>query len=72
MSYFTGGLAILDNPGFQSGDTFNNSQYLSGNLFWDPGNGARFGAEYTWGRRENKDDNSGIANRVSIIVYYDF
>jgi hypothetical protein len=71
-SYFTGGFAAILNKFHQEDSAFSNAQYVSGNLFWDPGSGARVGLEYTWGRRENKDKRDGIANRIAFILYYDF
>jgi hypothetical protein len=71
-SYFTAGLVYVDNKDFETDDAFHSSQYLSGNIFWEATAGTRFGAEYTWGRRENKSGDDGIANRVSFIIYYDF
>jgi len=71
-SYFTGGFATILNKSYQEDSAFSNAQYVSGNLFWDPGYGARVGLEYNWGRRENKDKRDGIANRIAFILYYDF
>ena len=71
-SYFTGGLVSILNKVYEEDSVFSNAQYVSGNLFWDPGAGARVGVEYTWGRRENKDKQDGFANRIAFILYYDF
>jgi hypothetical protein len=72
FSYITIGVTKVINKDFQSDDTFSISNYISGNLFWEGITGIRTGIEYSWGRRENKNGESGNANRFSFIVYYDF
>jgi len=71
-TYFTVGLTNVLNKDFQPDNAFNNSQYLSANLFWDVTAGTRLGLEYAFGRRVNKNNDNGTANRFSFIVYYDF
>ena len=72
FSYLTVGLTYVKNAEFETGDAFSNSQYLAGNLFWEPLPGRRVGLEYNWGRRENKNGEDGNANRVSFSIVYDF
>lgn len=57
------GYVDSDNPEFASGDTFDNTQYVAADLIWNPFKMTTFGAEYLWGRRENKDGEDGDANR---------
>ncbi|HGY55790.1 MAG TPA: hypothetical protein ENK44_08820 [Caldithrix abyssi] len=71
-SYFTAGLVKVVNKDFQPGDAFSLSRYISVDLFWEASPGVRLGVEYSWGQRVNKNDESGTANRLSSIVYYDF
>jgi hypothetical protein len=71
-SYFTAGLTDVRNKDFQPPDAFNYSQYISINLFMEATPEVRGGLEYTFGRRVNKDDKKGTANRFSFIFYYDF
>jgi hypothetical protein len=71
-SYVTFGMTLVNVKDYQPDDAFDNSMYLSGNLFWEPMEETRLGVEYAWGRRENKNGESGTANRISFIIYYDF
>lgn len=71
-SYFTAGVTNIINKSFQPPDFFNYSIYFSGNLFWITKFGTRAGVEYTFGNRVNKNGESGNANRISFIFYYDF
>jgi len=57
------GYVNSDNPGFASGDTFDNTNYVAADLIWSPYKNVTLGVEYLWGRRENKDGASGTANR---------
>ncbi len=57
------GYVNSDNPGFVSGDTFDNTNYVAADLIWNPYKKVDVGVEYLWGRRENKDGASGTANR---------
>ncbi|TRX72124.1 DcaP family trimeric outer membrane transporter [Carboxylicivirga sp. M1479] len=72
FSYFTPGLTYMPPYSYQPDDTFVFSGYFSGNVFWNVNPGIRVGGEYSFGSRINKDDQKGIANRISFIVYYDF
>jgi len=57
------GYVNSDNPGFVSGDTFDNTNYVAADLIWNPYKKVTLGVEYLWGRRENKDGASGTDNR---------
>ena len=72
QSTLTGGLTAVDNHRFQPDDAFKNSLYTSATFFYRLDKGVRLGAEYTWGRRENKDSEVGIASRLSTAAYFDF
>lgn len=71
-SYFTAGITNIINKNFQADDFYNYSGYFSGNLFWNTRYGTRVGVEYAFGNRENKNGESGNANRISFIFFYDF
>ena len=45
FSYLTVGLTYVRDADFETGDAFSNSQYLAGNLFWEPYPGRRVGLE---------------------------
>ena len=66
------GFVNSDNPGFVSGDTFDNTQYAAVDLIWAPFKKTAFGAEYLWGQRENEDGASGTASRFLFSSRFDF
>lgn len=66
------GYVNADNPEFVSGDTFDNTNYVAADLIWSPYKMITIGAEYLWGRRENKDDASGTGNRFLFSSRFDF
>jgi hypothetical protein len=66
------GYVNADNPGFVSGDTFDNTNYVAADLIWSPYKTTTIGAEYLWGRRENKDGASGTGNRLLFSSRFDF
>jgi NAD(P)-dependent dehydrogenase (short-subunit alcohol dehydrogenase family) len=48
------------------------NMYQTGNFIWAPSKTTTIGAEYLWGRRENKDGASGTANRFLSSSRFDF
>jgi hypothetical protein len=58
------GYVNADNPGFLSGDTYDNTNYVAADLIWNPFKQVDIGIEYLWGRREDKDGASGTSNRI--------
>jgi hypothetical protein len=66
------GYVNSDNPGFASGDTFDNTNYVAADIIWSPYKLTSFGIEYLWGRRENEDGESGAANRFLFSTKVDF
>ena len=66
------GLSDINNRSFQPDTDFNNSYHALLNLFWDPVEGARLGLEFAHGKRVDKGGDSGYANRLSLLMYYDF
>lgn len=71
-SYIVAGIAGIDNPTFQPGSAFKLSYSLHINTFFAISSGARLGVEAIYGRRVNKDWNSGDALRLNLLAYYDF
>ena len=72
FSYLTVGLTNVINKNFQPTEALSFTQYVSTGLLWEPIEGTRVGLEYSFGRRINKNDDKGNANRISFIVHYDF
>jgi len=72
VSHITVGITNVLNEGYQGGDGFHTSQYVSANLPWDAAAGTRVGLEYSWGRRVNTNGSGGTASRPAFIASYDF
>ena len=66
------GVAAITNHDFQEADAYSHSYNALLNLFWDPIEGARLGIEFANGRRFDFGGSSRRANRVSMLMYYDF
>jgi hypothetical protein len=66
------GMAAITNKDFQPDDAYSYSYNALLNVFWVPVDGARVGLEYANGQRFDKGGSRGIANRLSILLYYDF
>ena len=66
------GASYIDNLDFQVEEAFNYSYNGLVNVFWVPVSGARLGIEYANGQRVDKGNQRGVANRISILLYYDF
>ncbi|HMS32724.1 MAG TPA: DcaP family trimeric outer membrane transporter [Ignavibacteria bacterium] len=68
----TVGITRIVNIDSQPGDAFKVSYYASGNLFMYFAKTLNIGIEYSYGKRINKNDQSGDANRISFISILDF
>jgi len=66
------GVAAISNLDFQLPDEYNYSYNALVNVFWQPVDGARIGIEFNHGRRVNINKDSGKANRISFLLFYDF
>jgi hypothetical protein len=66
------GMAMIPNKDFQKDEAYNYSYNALLNIFWAPVDGARVGVEYANGQRFDKGPLRGMANRVSMLIYYDF
>jgi hypothetical protein len=60
------------NTSFQEDSAFHSGQYASVNLLFTPTSRLLFGAEFLWGRREDKDGLSGDDYRVQFTAHYSF
>jgi hypothetical protein len=66
------GMAAITNKDFQPDDAYSYSYNALLNVFWMPVDGARVGIEYANGQRFDKGGSRGMANRFSLLLYYDF
>jgi hypothetical protein len=66
------GMAAITNKAYQPSDAYSYSYHALLNVFWVPVDGARVGVEFANGQRFDKGGSRGIANRLSILIYYDF
>jgi len=66
------GYAKIFNKDYQQELDFRESLSFSLDAFWHIYEGTRLGAEYSYGKRYDKNFNSGKAARVSVLFYYDF
>ncbi len=62
----------VDNTNFQASDAFKLGEYASANLLWAPDPHILMGAEYLWGRRADKNGQSGDDSRVQFSFKYSF
>jgi len=66
------GMAAITNKVYQPDNAYSYSYSAMLNVFWQPADGARLGLEYAYGKRVDKGGNNGNANRLSMLLYYDF
>lgn len=62
----------MGNKPYQSGTSFDSSQYYSANLIWNPAGSLNVGAEVLYGRFKTFDGNSANDTRIQMSVQYDF
>ncbi len=63
--YNSGG---VDNQEGQAGGSIHRVDYVAANLIWQVAPGTMAGFEYLWGKRMDKDDASGSANRLQFSI----
>ena len=52
--------------------TYRYAQYVVGNLFYNITKDCQIGIEYLYGRRVDRDDSRGHANRLNAAIQYNF
>jgi len=57
---------------FQEDSSYNSTTYVSANLIYFPTQNARFGIEYLWGQRQNKDGSVGSASQIQLSTRFSF
>ena len=62
----------MNNKSFQAPTSFDNSQYYSLNLIWNPAGSLSVGGEVLYGRFKTLDGNSANDTRIQMSVQYDF
>lgn len=71
-SNFTLSWIDVDNYEYQDDGDYNKTWRASANLIYFPTQNLRIGAELLWGRRENKDGNTGTAKQLQVSARYNF
>ena len=65
------GFAQVNNTNYQPGSIFHKSNYMAGNLIWNPFGSLNVGAEYLYGWVDRKDNSSANAPRIMFSAKYD-
>ena len=60
------------NHGYYSEDEYKFGQYIFGNIFYSLTPRCRIAAEYLYGTRKNMSNERNHANRVNVMVQYNF
>lgn len=66
------GFLQVQNTAFQPGPTFHESNYMAGNLIWNPFGSLTVGTEFLYGWRVNKNNATGNAPRIMFSAKYNF
>lgn len=69
---FVYGMVNFKMEDYFAGNTFKFGQYIALNTFFSTFEGLKLGVEYTYGYSENKNEQTGNANRFAFTMYYDF
>ncbi len=69
---FTAGTSYIKGFDFEPDDSFLSSKYFAGNIFYNPIETIRLGAELTTGSRTNIDQQKGHSTRFSLLASFDF
>ncbi len=69
---FTAGSSYIKGFDFEPDDSFLSSKYFAGNIFYNPIETIRLGAELTTGSRTNIDKQKGQSTRISLLASFDF
>ena len=65
------GFAQVNNTAYQSGSTYHKSNYVAGNLIWNPFGSLNVGTEFLYGWVRKKDNSSANAPRIMFSAKYD-
>jgi hypothetical protein len=65
------GFAQVNNTAYQSGSTYHKSNYVAGNLIWNPFGSLNVGTEFLYGWVKKKDNSSANAPRIMFSAKYD-
>ncbi len=71
----TGGYSMVrveHKHGYLSDNDYRQGQYIFGNVFYNVSSRFRLAAEYLYGTRKNMDTDKNHANRVNLMVQYNF
>jgi len=71
-STFAYGVEEVDNLSSQPNDAYHRGTYALVNLGYKAFTRMNIGLEYTWGEHENKDGQTGKANRINLAFNYGF
>jgi hypothetical protein len=63
---------VEKNNGYYSPDEYKRGTYIFGNVFYRVTDNFTLAAEYLHGGRKNMDGLKGDANRVSVMLQYNF
>jgi hypothetical protein len=65
------GFVQVNNTAFQPGSTFHKSDYVAGNLIWNPVGSLNVGSEFLYGWVTNRDNSTRNAPRIMFSAKYD-
>ncbi len=65
-------VTVCKKNGYFSDDEYREGQYIYGNIFYYITSRCKIAGEYLYGRRENMNDAKNHANRVNLMVQYNF
>lgn len=65
-------VTVCKKNGFYADDEYRQGQYIFGNIFWHLSPRCILAGEYLYGRRQNMDHMKNHANRVNMMVQYNF
>ena len=57
---------------YEDTSLYKEGYYLAANFFWYAKPNVQFGAEYLYGKRVNQNNESGQANRLQVMLQYNF
>lgn len=63
---------VCHKHGYYAEDEYREGQYIFGNVFWSVTPRCKLAAEYLYGTRKNMNNDKNHANRVNLMVQYNF